>query len=210
MDHAAGSDRRSVVSTIIVGQESTNRRSSMIRRGWLHPIIALVVAAVPATALAARLGVARLVNVVAVDGGCLSGPLGPAVQSWDVESGKTYTVTIDNVTECASGGTDPTLGVRVDSSISGNTDIVATRVGPGTYQFDYRVPANARCTMPILHCATAGAANSGSFTRRSDGGSYEVHLRAASFGPACANPQEVCELTPARSHSWGRLKTIYR
>ena len=182
----------------------------MIRRYWLYPTIALVVAAVPATALATRLGVARLINVVAVDGGCLSGPTGPSVQAWDVQPGKTYTVTIDNVTECANGGTDPTLGVRINSSISGNADIVATRVGPGMYQFDYTVPANARCTMPVFHCTTAGAASSGSFTRRSDGGSYQVHFQAASFGPACANPQELCQLTPARSRSWGRLKTIYR
>jgi len=182
----------------------------MIRRCWLYPTIALVVAAVPATALATRLGVARLVNVVAVDGGCLSGPMGPSVQFWDVQPGKTYTLTIRNVTECANGGTVPTLGVRINSSISGNTDIVATRVGPGTYQFDYLVPANARCTLPIFHCTIAGAGNSGSFTRRGDGGSYQAHLRAASFGPACANPQEACQLTPARSHSWGRLKTIYR
>jgi hypothetical protein len=118
-----------------------------------------------------------------VDGGCLSGPTGRSVQTWDVQPGKTYTVTIDNVTECANGGTDPTLGVRINSSISGNTDIVATRVGPGTYQFDYTVAANAICTMPVFHCTVAGAANSGSFTRRSDGGSFQVHLRAASFGP---------------------------
>ena len=122
----------------------------MIRRCWLYPTIALVVAAVPATALATRLGVARLVNVAAVDGGCLAGPTGPGVQSWDVQPGKTYTVTIGDATECANGGTDPTLGVRINSSLSGNTDIVATRVAPGTYQFQYTVPADARCTMPVF------------------------------------------------------------
>ena len=182
----------------------------MIRRCWLYPTIALVVAAVPATALATHLGVARLVNVAAVDGGCLSGPTGPAVQSWDVQPGKTYTVTLGDATECANGGTDPTLGVRINSSLSGNTDIVATRVAPGTYQFQYPVPADARCTMPDFHCTTAGAANSGSFTRRSDGGSYQVHLRAASIGSACTNPQDVCRPTPARPHTWGRRKTSYR
>ena len=182
----------------------------MIRRCWLYPIIALVVAAIPATALATRLGVARLVNVVPVDGGCLSGPRGRSVQSWDVEPGKTYTVTIDNATECGNFGTDSTLGVRVNSSLSGNTHIVATRVAPVTYQFEYTVPANAGCTMPVFHCTVAGAANSGSFTRRSDGGSHAAHLRAATFGSACANPRDVCQLTPARADSWGRLKTIYR
>ena len=182
----------------------------MIHRCWLYPIVALAIAAVPAIAPATPLGLARLVNVVAVDGGCLSGPTGPSVQSWEVEPGKTYTATIVNVTECANGGTDPTLGVRINSSLSGNTDVVATRVAPGTYQFEYIVPADARCTMPVFHCTTAGAANSGAFTRRSDGGSHQAHLRAASFGSACANPQGVCQQTPARPRSWGRLKMIYR
>ena len=182
----------------------------MICRCWLCPTVALLVAAFPATALATRLGVARLVNVVPGDGGCLSGPTGRSVQSWDVEPGKTYTVTIGNVTECGNCGTDPTLGVRVNSSLSGNTDIMATRVAPGTYRFEYTVPAEARCTMPVFHCTTAGAANSGSFTRRGDGGSHAAHLRAVTFGSTCANPQDVCQLTPARADSWGRLKAIYR
>jgi hypothetical protein len=130
----------------------------MIRRCWLYPTIALVVAAVPATALATRLGVARLVNVVAVDGGCLSGPTGPAVQSWDVEAGKTYTVTIGDATECANGGTDPTLGVRINNSLSGNTDIVATRVAPARTSSNIPCRRIARCTMPVFHCTSAGAA----------------------------------------------------
>jgi hypothetical protein len=100
--------------------------------------------------------------------------------------------------------------VRVNSSRTGNTDVVATRIAPGTYRFEYTVPADAGCTMPLFHCTTAGAASSGSFTRRSDGGPHQAHLRAATFGPACANPQEVCQLTTAPPRSWGRLKSIYR
>src|SRR5215467_12946638 len=40
---------------------------------------------------------ARLTGVVALDGGCVSGPTGPTVQFWDVQPGKTYQVTISNV-----------------------------------------------------------------------------------------------------------------
>jgi len=186
----------------------------MIRRYWIYLTVALLVATLPAIALATPLGGARLISVTAVDGGCVSGPTGPSVQAWDVQPGKTYTLTISNVTECANGGTDPTLDVRVNSSGSGNTDVVATQVVTGTYQFDYTLPANASCTLPIFTCTTPGDGSSGNFTRRSDGGDFQAHLRAATFGPGCTNPQEIigpwCLPTPARPRSWGQVKVIYR
>src|SRR5438034_433184 len=98
-------------------------------RRYLITLAALACLALPALAQAN----ARLISVVPTDGGCVAGPSGPAVQAWDVEPGKTYEITISNVTECANGGTDATLNVRVNSTSSGNTDIVATLVVPGTY-----------------------------------------------------------------------------
>ena len=185
----------------------------MIRRYWLILTVALV-AALPVIALGTPLGGARLIGVTAVDGGCVSGPTGPSVQAWDVEPGRTYTLTIGNVTECANGGTDPTLNVRVNSSGSGNTDAVATWIAPGTYQFDYTMPAGASCTLPVFYCTTPGVGSSGSFTRRNDGGNYQAHLRAATFGPGCTNPQEIigpwCQPTPVRPGTWGRVKALYR
>jgi hypothetical protein len=157
---------------------------------------------------------ARLINVVPTDGGCVSGPTGPAVQAWDVEPGKTYQLTISNVTECANGGTDPTLNVRVKSSNVGNTDIVATFVAPGVYTFSYTMPANAVCTFPILYCTTPGDGSSGILVHRNDGGAFQAHLRAASFGPGCTNPTEIlggdCLVTPTRPSSWGKVKSYYR
>ena len=91
-----------------------------------HLIVLAALAALTLPSLA--LANARLISVVPTDGGCVSGPTGPGVQAWDVEPGKTYEVTISNVTECANGGTDPTLNVRVNSMNTGNTDIVATLV----------------------------------------------------------------------------------
>lgn len=176
--------------------------------------VVLVLVAMPAAALALDLGSARLTNVTAVDGGCVSGPTGPAVQSWDVEPGKTYTLTISNVTDCANGGTDATLNVRINSSELGNFDLVAALQVAGTYTVDFTLPVGASCTLAIFYCTTPGQGNTGMFTRRSDGGAFESHLRAATFEAGCTNPQEIigpfCSATPGLQNSWGQLKILYR
>jgi hypothetical protein len=156
---------------------------------------------------------ARLISVVPTDGGCVSGPTGSSVQFWDVEPGRTYELTISNVTECANGGTGPTINVRVNSS-TGNTDLVATLVVPGTYKFTYTLPANGVCTFPIFYCTTPGQNNSGIKVNRNDGANFQAHLRAAAFAPGCTSPQPIlggdCGLVPTRSSTWGKLKSIYR
>jgi hypothetical protein len=156
---------------------------------------------------------ARLISVVPTDGGCVSGPTGSSVQFWDVEPGRTYELTISNVTECANGGTGPTINVRVNSS-TGNTDLVATLVVPGTYKFTYTLPANGVCTFPIFYCTTPGQNNSGMRVNRNDGANFQAHLRAAAFAPGCTNPQPIvggdCGLVPTRPSTWGKLKSIYR
>ena len=174
-------------------------------------IVALVCAAVPSASNAN----ARLISVTPADGGCVSGPTGPAVQSWDVEPGKTYTVTISNVTECANGGTAATLNVRVNSSVSGNFDLVATLVAPGTYQFNFTLPADVACTLPIYYCTTPGVGQSGILVYRNDGGLFQAHLRAATFGPGCTNPTEIYQLpwcgpVPIDEATWGQVKSMYR
>src|SRR6185436_14206404 len=123
---------------------------------------------------------ARLISVVPTDGGCVSGPTGSSVQFWDVEPGRTYELTISNVTECANGGTGPTINVRVNSS-TGNTDLIATLVVPGTYKFTYTLPANGVCTFPIFYCTNPQPILGGD-----------------------------CGLVPTRPSSWGKLKSIYR
>ena len=157
---------------------------------------------------------ARLINVVPTDGGCVSGPTGPTVQNWDTQPGFTYQITINNVTECANGGTDPTLNVRVKSSVSGNFDLIATFVAPGTYQFTFTIPAGAACTLPIYYCTTPGIANSGMYVIRNDGVNYQAHLRASTFDAGCTNPQEIyqapwCGAVPTDATTWGYVKTLY-
>ena len=171
-----------------------------------HRLLALLAYAAFVTPSSAR-AEARLISVVPVDGGCVSGPTGQGVQHWDVESGKTYEITISHVVECAHGGTDPTLGVRVKSSSAGNTDLVATLVVPGTYKFSFTLPANSARTMPIRYCTTPGDMSSGRKVNRSDGEPFQAHLRASVFGPDCT-----CDncLTPTRSSSWAMVKQYYR
>jgi hypothetical protein len=177
---------------------------------YLIVLAALAALTLPSLALAN----ARLISVVPTDGGCVSGPTGNSTQFWDVEPGKTYELTINNVTECGNGGTDATINVRVNSSNSGNTDVVATLVVPGTYKFSYTLPANGQCTFPIFYCTTPGQGNTGIKVNRNDGGNFQAHLRAAAFGPGCTNPQPIlggdCATVPIHPSTWGKLKTIYR
>jgi hypothetical protein len=176
---------------------------------FLLCVFALVFIVLPASADAN----ARLVSVTPVSGGCVSGPTGTFVQSWDVEIGETYTIRITHVTECANNGTDPTLNVRVNSTVVGNTDLVATFVAPGVYEFDFTMPLDALCTLPIFYCTTPGAGNTGLFVHRDDGVAFQAHLRASSFEPGCTNPTELigpeCGPVPVRDASWGAIKTLY-
>lgn len=178
------------------------------------------VALMPALALALDLGGARLISVTPVDGGCVSGPTGShvGVWAWDIQPGYTYTITIDNVTECANGGTDPTLNVRLNSSIPGHayTDLVAVYVAPGTYSFDYTLPANAWCTVPILYCTVPGEwLTTGLFVRRADDYPKASHLRASTWSEGCTSPTmilgpECGGVIGTEESSWGAIKTIYR
>lgn len=176
-------------------------------------VFAIAVACLAVSSGIARAN-ARLVSVVPLDGGCVAGPTGNSVQFWDVEPGKTYRLTITNVTECGNGGTAPTINVRVNNSAGGNVDLVATLIAPGTYVFDYTVPLTAACTGPIFSCTTPGRGGSGTFVQRNDGETFQSHLRAATFGPGCTNPTEVpgpgCSTVPTRSRTWGSVKAIYR
>jgi len=157
---------------------------------------------------------AMLINVVPVNGGCVSGPTGATSQYWDVQPGKSYQLTITNVAECGNGGTAATINVRVNSTGSGNTDLVAVSVSPGTYTFSFTLPAGSSCTFPIFYCTTPGQGNTGTMVIRNDGGNFPADLRASTFGPGCTNPTPItgpgCGATAVRPSTWGKVKTYYR
>jgi len=156
---------------------------------------------------------ARLTQVTPLDGGCVVGPVGSSVQKWDVEAGRTYRVRLEQVTECADGGTAATLDVRVNSSVTGNLDLVAQQVSAGVYTFDVTLPLNASCTLPVFYCTTPGRANTGLNAIRDDGGAFQAHLRIATFGEGCTTPTPYtagCESVPTRARTWAAVKQVYR
>jgi hypothetical protein len=168
---------------------------------------------------------ARLISVVPVSGGCVSGPTGPGVQAWDVEPGQTYLITLADVPDCAGvlgskrrpnfdGAIIPPINVRVNSSSAGNTDLVAYYVAPGVYAFEFTVPVGTYCTMPVFYCTVPGNPNTGHFVVRDDGAAYQAHLRAATFYPGCTAPQEIvgdaCGPVATDNSTWGRVKALYR
>lgn len=177
----------------------------------------------PATGYALDKGTARLVSVVPVDGGCIAGPSGATTEAWDIEPGYTYTLRLEGVTECANGGTDPTLDIRINSSIPDHeyTDLVATFVSTGVYEFNYTLPEDAWCTLPILYCTTPGEwLTTGLFVIRHDGGTnsqgvpFSAHLRASEWDEGCTNPTMIlgpeCGAVPAEQSTWGAVKTLYQ
>lgn len=181
----------------------------MSRKRYLLCFTILAMSVMPVVASAT----AMLTNVTNVSGGCVSGPTGPTTQAWDIEPGETYKVTLSNVLECANGGTDATLNVRLNNTDLGNTDLVATNVAVGVYEFNFTLPVDAVCTYPINYCTTPGVNSSGIKVIRNDGVNFQAHLRAASFGPGCTNPTEVlgphCNTVAVEESSWGATKRLY-
>ncbi len=194
----------------------------MMRKRYCVCITLFALVVTPAIAHALDKGTGRLVSVTPVDGGCVSGPAGNTTQAWDIEPGRTYTLRIEDVTECVNGGTGPTLDVRINSSIPGDeyTDLVATNVAPGVYEFDFTLPAEAWCTLPILYCSVPGQwLTTGLFVRRDDGATnnngkpFTAHLRASTWDAECTNPTMIlgpeCSTVPTKESTWGSIKALY-
>jgi len=129
-----------------------------------------------------NLGTARVTSVVGTGTECPTGPDGQSVQHYEVQAGGTYDVTLSGVTECSGDS----IEVIVMSSSTGNQTLTAHATGnTGEYQFTVTLPDNACFTYPIKYCTVGGSPSTGKFARRSDGGNFEAHLRAALFDGSC-------------------------
>jgi hypothetical protein len=136
----------------------------------------------PVEAAGGNLGTARVTSVTGTDTECPTGPDGQSVQHYEVQAGGTYVVTLSGVTECSGD----TIEVIVMSSSTGNQTLTASATGnTGEYQFTVTMPDNACLTFPIKYCTVGGSTSTGKFARRSDGGNFEAHLRAANFDDQC-------------------------
>jgi len=110
---------------------------------------------------------------------------------WDIQAGGTYTITLSGVTDCASQGSENTIGVIVQNSTGGNigqspNPITATLVDsnvPGVYSFT--VTLTTQClTMPIKYCTENGQESTGLFAGGfATGGVGD--LRTALFDGSC-------------------------
>jgi hypothetical protein len=131
-----------------------------------------------------NLGQGKVVLVTPTGTECIAGPTGNGTQTWDVQQGGTYEVTIAGVTDAGNGGTDPTIPILVKSSNTGNMCLVGTKGDvDGMYTFIIQMPANACQTYPITYgsCDPSEAL----FARRNDGNDSQSHLRAATFDGSC-------------------------
>lgn len=137
---------------------------------------------------AANLGQGKVISVDPVNTECVSGPTGNGVQSWDVQQGGTYEVTIAGVTDAGNGGTDPSIQVLVKNSSAGNQCLTALQDGVGVYKFTITMPTNACNTFPITYGSCD--ASEALFARRNDGGNFQSHLRAATFDGTCTKTGE--------------------
>ncbi len=154
---------------------------------------------------------ARLISVTPVDGGCVAGPTGSQVEAWDVQILKTYTLTIDNVTECSGA----TIDVLVQNWYGTYELFVATMVSPGVYSFQYTTPEDGCLTSPIKYCVTVAPGidppSTGYTVGRHDTGLYQSHLRFSTWGAGCTNPVPItCPVVPTRPTTWGMIKILYR
>jgi hypothetical protein len=152
------------------------------------------------------LGTAVVTDVSADNGGCVQlDAKANGVDAWDVQQGKTYTVTLTKVTECSG----ESIEVIVKNSDTGNQTLTATG-GNGTYTFTVTMPDPGCNTFPILYCTSGGDPSTGVLA--SDGDCQQAHLRAAIFGAGCVDPVQDtdCEATvQCRGQITGRKFSDY-
>jgi hypothetical protein len=158
---------------------------------WIACIAAATVCMTLSTAnvQGSNLGDATISAVTAVNGECVQSTIDGNTQKWDVQAGGTYDVTLSGVTDCASQGSDDSIGVIVQNSVGGNVCLTAYQTPLGnTGVYVFRITLSSQCeTSPILYCTSNCSTSTGMAARDALGGDHSPgHLRIATFDGSCA------------------------
>ena len=161
------------------------------------------------TAQGAAFGNGYISNVVSVPANqyCVQSTTNNGGQQfWDIQAGGTYTVTLSNVTDCASQGNDSTIEVIVQNSVGGNICATASQdvLNPVVGQYTFTITLGGQCeTMPILYCTTGCGPNTGIKAQddiSNAPGGHLGHLRIATFDGSCVlaseSPYPSCSASP--------------
>jgi hypothetical protein len=130
-------------------------------------------------------GTGVVVSVTPVGGSCsaFTPAVGSGPDTYEVQQGGTYTITIEDVSEC----TGDTITVFIQSGDTGNFCFNAIG-GSGTYSGTFTMPSPACNTMPVSYKCGADAActHPGSLAAQgSTSACGGVHLRASNFDGNC-------------------------
>lgn len=148
-----------------------------------------------------------------VDPGCVGGPIdaGGNLENWWLEQGRTYTITLADVIDCANMGTDSTIIVEV-VGLEKNTSVfmIATKTATGEYVFDFTMPSNGCGSYQIKYCLFCIETTDGFVAGKQDGTGGESDLHPGVFNQDCTiwSPVE-CPM-PVESSTWGHIKSLYR
>src|SRR4051812_4067224 len=116
------------------------------------------------------------------------------VNWWNIQAGKTYSLTLSNINDCANGGTANTITVSIVDINLNKTCYIATKISTGTYRFVYTA---SNCgVVNIWYCVTNCAPNSGpsGFVARctpGPGSGQAAELRTSLFNSQCVWQSDV-------------------
>lgn len=146
-----------------------------------------------------------------LDPGCVAGPIDlVTVENWYVEQGRTYTIHLSDVTNCANGGTDTTIVIEIDGLEKGDpVFVLAVKLATGEYQFDFTMPSNACGPYRIKYCLYCIEDETGFIVEKQTGGG-ECDLFPAEFSDDCSTRTPVHCPTPVEPSTWGTIKGLYR
>ncbi len=148
-----------------------------------------------------------------VDPGCVAGPVPQPgnVENWWLEQGRTYSITLADVIDCANSGTDSTIIVEV-VGLDKNSSVfmIATKTAPGRYIFDFTMPSNGCGSYQVKYCLFCIETTDGFVAGKQDGSGGESDLFPGLFGAGCTYISPIECPMPTEPSTWGGIKSVYR